>query len=335
MISDGSTMDQQAAPRKRLNGRRVFLLALALACVIAALLAYPSLHRWASAERAVSASALRIGEVTQGELVRELSVQGRVVAAEAPTLVSPTLGVVSVLVRAGDVVAQGQPLAWIESPELANALEQERSTLLSMQVELDRQRVAARQKHAENLQQVELLEVRERANQRSAQRARALFDEKLVSAIDLEKALDEVEVVQLEIRNQRHKINLDQQSADFDFQNREHLMQRQEFVIRDLERKIDQLAVVSPVSGLVAKVEVRDKDTVQPNQDLFSVVDLSKFQVQIAFPENYSNEVIPGTGAVIVFNGVDYPAEIKYLSALRCRLSPSLSPPECCSVSDC
>jgi HlyD family secretion protein len=314
MISNTSEMDRRAAPRKRLTGRLLFLLAVALACAIAAAFTYPSLRRWASAERAVTASALRIGEVISGDLVRELAVQGKVVAAEAPTLVSPALGVVSVLAKAGDVVSQGRPLARIESPGLRNLLEQERSTLRSMQVELDRQRIAARQRHAENQQHIELLAVRDRANQRSAERAQALFDEKLASSIDLEKALDEVEVVQLEIRNQRSKIQLDQQSAAFDLENREHLIQRQELVVRDLERKIQQLAVVSPVGGLVAKVEVRDKDTVQPNQALFSVVDLSKFQVQIAFPENYSDEVFPGTSIVVVVNGIDYVAEIKYLS---------------------
>lgn len=37
-------------------------------------------------------------------------------------------------------------------------------------------------------------------------------------------------------------------------------------VVEDVSRKVKELAVVSPVDGLVSRVDVRDKDSVQASQ---------------------------------------------------------------------
>ena len=81
---------------------------------------------------------VRIAEVTRGDLVRDISADGRVIAANSPTLYAIAGGTVTLHVVAGDVVKQGQALAEIDSPELRSKLAQEQATLASLEAEASR-----------------------------------------------------------------------------------------------------------------------------------------------------------------------------------------------------
>ena len=93
---------------------------------------------WLGGGRSFDASRVRIAEVTRGDLVRDLSADGRVIAANSPTLYAIAGGTVALKVVAGDVVKKGQALAEIDSPELRSKLAQEGSTLASMEAEASR-----------------------------------------------------------------------------------------------------------------------------------------------------------------------------------------------------
>jgi HlyD family secretion protein len=146
------------------------------------------------------------------------------------------------------------------------------------------------------------------------ERARQLFEEGLGSSIDFEKARDEVKVVTLKLSHAREKTQLEKETMDFELRTKDLELDRQQLVVRDVERKVEELAVLSPVSGVVAGVNVRDKNTVQPNQILLSVVDLSEFEIEVLIPENYADEVGIGTEASMQYEGNEFPCEIKSLS---------------------
>lgn len=306
-------MDRVVKPRRWTPARVISLLLLiaALACLA---YYYPSLSRWASADQSVDLARLRLGTVSRGDLLRDVSVQGRIIAADHPTLVSPVEGIVSLLVRAGDVVRQGDILARIDSPELHNRLEQERSTLQSVQSELERLRISSQQDQLRRNQEIALLELRLKAGEKARDRAKQLREEGLGSALDFEKAQQELEIVQLELVHARQNIGLAADNTRFEIRTREMQLERQQLVLSDLERRIQQLAVLSPVSGLVSRVAVKDKDTVQAAQVLLSVVNLSRFEVEVLIPENYASEIAMGTEAAILYEGKEFPGRIKSLS---------------------
>ncbi|HUV12648.1 MAG TPA: HlyD family efflux transporter periplasmic adaptor subunit [Acidobacteriota bacterium] len=313
MRQDGASMDKEVARKSGLVKWGFLLAALVVVGALAVYL-YPSFSHWASADRSIDRTRLRFGEATQGDLLRDVSVQGKVVAAESPTVVSPAQGVISIIVKAGDVVGRGDILAHIKSPALENELQQEESTLLSMQSEVERLSIANQQANMQNLQEVALLEMKVKTSTRAMERARTLFEEGLGSSIDYEKAKDEVEVATLELAHSQRKAQLDKNTKDFELKTKRLDLDRQQLVIRDLERKVAELAVNSPVNGLVSRVDVMDKDTVQPNQKIFVVVDLSEFEVEILVPENYADEIGSSTGAAIQYEGEEYSGEVKSLS---------------------
>ena len=119
MIRDTSAQDRvMTAPSNR---RKQFVwIGLGLATLVAIGLCVPTVARLMSADSSASSARLRIAEVKRGDLVRDVSVQGRVVAAVSPTLYARTAGTVTLDVHAGDKVKKDDVLAEIDSPELTN-----------------------------------------------------------------------------------------------------------------------------------------------------------------------------------------------------------------------
>ena len=78
-------------------------LPLAVLATLATLFA-STLSTWLDAEASVSADRVRIAVVNRGDLIRDLNVQGRVVAAVSPTLYSPATGTATLSVLPGDAV---------------------------------------------------------------------------------------------------------------------------------------------------------------------------------------------------------------------------------------
>ena len=102
MIRDTSHQDAVIAPPPAQKLKRRALIGGVAAAIVAvsALL----LSAWNSSEHSVSADRLRIAEVGRGTLVRDASVNGRVVAAVSPTLYSTSPATVNLKVAAGDTV---------------------------------------------------------------------------------------------------------------------------------------------------------------------------------------------------------------------------------------
>ncbi len=316
MIQGTDRTDRPVHQPTRPSRRKGFLLGTAL-LLASAVFAYPSVARWAQADRSIDSSRLRLATVARGNLERDVTVEGRVVAANHPTLFSPAIGLVRLEVQAGEAVAENQLLAVVESPELASRLEQERSTLQSMASELERQTLAGRQLNLQNAQDVDLLTVKVESAGRAMQRAQRTFDEGVTGAADYEKAQDDVALARLELAHAKRKAELDAEQAAFEVRSRELQVERQQLYVRELERRVAELEIRSPVGGLASRIDVQDRDAVITGQPLLAVVDLSAFEIEIGVPESYANEVTLGTPAVVTLGTQQVSGEVR-------RIAPSV-----------
>jgi HlyD family secretion protein len=127
---------------------------------VAGVILWPAVRRWSQAEGSVDLARLQLATVARGDLERDVSAEGRIVAANHPRLYSPAQGIVKLGVRAGESVTASQVLATIASPELDTRLAPERSRLASLQSELSRSVLAARQQNQADEQAVKLQKVR-------------------------------------------------------------------------------------------------------------------------------------------------------------------------------
>ena len=311
-ITDTSGQDVLLAPKASRN--KTYLIITGLLLASATLLLFPTLNQWSSAQASVPMQRLRLADVVQGDFVRDLSVQAQVVAAVSPRLYSPAQGTISFSVDAGAQVEKGQELASIDSPELTNELKQEESSLQKQKMELDRKRIQAKIQHLENQKSVDMANVSLVAAEREKRRADKAYASATISQIDFEKAQDELENARLVHQHAVQDAKLDEESQAFEIRSQQLQVDRQQLLVGDLQRKVDELTLRSPVKGIVGNLAVQDKNQVTRHQAILSVVDLSQFELEVSIPESYADDLAIGMDAQVNFNGETHPATLVTLS---------------------
>ena len=296
------------------NARTIYIAVAAAVLLILGAIFFPAVRRWVRAETAVDSTTVRFSVVTRGDLLRDLSVQGRVIASLHPTLFSSGQGIVSLRTKAGSQAKRGDVLATIDSKELQSALEQTRAQLGSIRTDLDRQKIVTRQSQLRAQQQVDLLSLRHQAAKRALDRNQRMFTEGLSNKADLEAAQDNVQTSLMELEQAKKELDLSRETLSFDVQTREQQFVRQQSVTDDLQKRVDELTIRAPFDGMVASVLVQDRDAVAPNQAVVTVVNLSSLELEIALPEEYAGETSIGTPATISFNGREYQGKVTAVS---------------------
>ncbi len=312
-IADTSAQDValQEKPKTR---QRLMIAATVITLIFVAWLVLPSLQRWAGSSISVPMDRLRLGTVTRTDLVRDVSVQGRVVAAISPSLFAPADGTITLLVDAGARVSEGQALAMLDSPELQNQLQQEQASFDGLSVELDRQRIETKQKALDNRKNIDLTRVTLVAAERERRRAESGYEIEAISEIDFEKTKDDLETARLAHEHAVADAKLDDERLVFELKTRELQVERQSFQVQDLLRQVGELNMRSPVNGIVGNLMVDQKAAVARNQVVMAVVDLSAFEIEAQVPESYADDLGLGMGAEVLVGNQKYPASLVSVS---------------------
>jgi HlyD family secretion protein len=315
MIRDTSAQDRPlSTPPRRVPGlaRRWWIPAVG-AVVLLALSAYAA-RDWMAAERSVAAERLRIATVYRGDLVRDIAVDGRITAANSPTLYAVAAGTVDIAVVAGDAVSRGQVLATLTSPELESRLAQEQATLDALEIEAGRAELDVRQGRAEARMQADQAEIDRQTAARELERLQQGFDLGVVSEIDLLRAEDALVKAEIALDHARRDAALRSEGLGFDLDTVRRRVARQQAVVAELERQVAELVVRSPVDGQVGQVHVEQRANVAANAPLLKVVDLTAFEVEIEVPESFARDLGIGMPAEIRIAGSDQPGTVRSVS---------------------
>ena len=312
-IADTSAQDVVLAPkshkRRYLIGGSTLLVILVISWIIV-----PVINRWASATVTVPLERLRIAEVTRGDLVRDVSVQGRVIAAISPTLYAPAAGSITLQVEAGATVVEGQVLAVIDSPELTNKHQQAQAAQQQQAMEIERQRIESRQLALEKRKAADLAEVALVAAKREKRRADQANDVSVISVIDYEKAQDDLRNAELAFEHAVADANLFDERLDFELRASKLELQGQKLLVDDLQRQVDALSIQSPVSGIVGDLLVSQKAAVSRDMPVMAVVDLSRFEIEAQVPESYADDLGLGMAAEIIVGNERFSGQLVAVS---------------------
>ena len=262
-----------------------------------------AVKRWANATVSVPYERIRTATVTRGNLVRDVSAQGRVVAAVSPTLYATASGTITLNVDAGERVVAGQLLASIESPELTNQLEQAEASLEQRKLELERQRIDTRQQALDKRKAADLAEVAVVAARREMRRADQAKERGVMPIIDYEKARDDLRNAELAYDHATANAELHSERLSFELRASEFEVNRQELMVDDQRRRVSELSIKSPVGGIVGDMLVDQKGAVSRDTPVMAVVDLSRFEIDVMIPESYADDLAIGMGAEIQSGG--------------------------------
>jgi len=266
----------------------------------------PAINRWANATVTVPLDRLRIATVTREDLVRDVSVQGRVIAAVSPTLYAPAPGTITLMVDAGAVVEEGQVLAVVDSPELTNQLQQAQSSREQFAMQLERQRIEARQQALDKRKSADLTDVALVAARREKRRADQANEVSVISVIDYEKAQDDLRNAELAAAHAIADADLFDERLAFEIRASELELQRQQLLVEDMQRQVDDLSIESPVNGVVGDLLVEQKSAVSRDMPVMAVVDLTRFEIDAQVPESYADDLGLGMAAEILIGTERY-----------------------------
>ena len=192
-IPDTSAQDSLVVVPK--NNKKWFVRALigVFAIFICYFFVSPALVGWSGGQSAISIDKLRIAKVMKGDFIRDLAIQGKVIAARRPVLYSPAQGSVTYLVDAGDSVQLNQVVARIESPELQSLFEQETTKLSRLKTQLSREKIQAKQIQLQQENRIGQAHVALNAAKREMRRSDEAIKNQVISDIDYQKTKDDLE----------------------------------------------------------------------------------------------------------------------------------------------
>ena len=296
------------------HDRRVHITATVALLVLGAVVLAWFLKGWASTDATVALDRVRIATVTRGEFLSDVAAQATVVAAVSPTMYAPAAGTVTLKRNAGDAVKKGDLLATVESPGLRNEFERERATHESLVVDLRRQEIDVRRKILQSQQNADMAGVAIRAAEREFARAQTAWDQRVISQRDYQRAQDELDEAKLTHHHAVETAGLEKEGLEFELQTRRLQRDRQQLLVEDLERRVGELAVKSPVDGIVGNLAVTQKAAVQQDAALLTVVDLSALEIEFRVAETYAGTIGVDMQADVSYGGKTYAGEVSAIS---------------------
>jgi HlyD family secretion protein len=107
---------------------------------------------------------------------------------------------------------------------------------------------------------------------------------------------------------------LENESLQFELRTKRVERDRQKLLVEDLGRRVADLQVRSPVTGMVGSWAVNQKAAVAENAALLSVVDLSALEVEFRVPESYAADLGLEMQAEITYGGKLYKGRVTSIS---------------------
>jgi HlyD family secretion protein len=298
MIRDTSAQDRSIA-RKPQRGRRYLYIGIGVLVVGLLAAIAPGIGRLLSSDASASLERLRIATVKRGTLTRDVSVQGRVVAAVSPTLYAPSAGIVDLVAHAGDQVKKDAVLAVVDSPELTNKLKQEQATLDSLNIAVERAGIDSRKAQAAAQTVLDQAEIDRQTAARELERNQKGYRLGALPEMDMLRAKDALAKAELTVAQAKTDLELEREALAFDVKSKHLALDRQQLLVEDLTRQVDELKVRSPVNGQVGQLLVQQRANVAANAPLVTVVDLSALEVEVQVPEVFAHDLAIGMPAEI------------------------------------
>jgi len=267
------------------------LIALVLVVLVLTVTALAMLER----PPAVEADRIWTGQAERGEMLREVSASGKLVAPRIRAVTNRTAGLVEVVeVLPGDRVEADAVLIVMSSPELEEDLAQARWDLAAAEAEEAVEEVEAENRHLDIIAQLASAEAEYTGALMELRAQEELSESQVYSAIELER--QRLRVEQLKKRLEAEQARLDRSPEYRAAQERatEARLARQRDKVEHLESMVDQLKVRAGSSGVVQEVNVTEGEQLSAGELVARIVDPSHLIARLQVPEGEAADMLPG-----------------------------------------
>jgi HlyD family secretion protein len=302
MIRDTSGQDQVIAQAPVWQRKKLIIGVVVGIALLAT--SYVLVRGFSNSSKSINGARIKIAAVARGNLVRDVAVNGRMVAAISPTLYSTAPSTVTLKVKAGDMVKKGDIVAELESPDLTNLLKREQANYDQLEAEVSRQRILARKQKLIAQRDADQAEIERITAARTFERFEQAGPSGVISKIDYAKAQDALKTAEIRAKHAAAATQLEGEDVDLNLKTKVAQLEQQRLVRDDAKRKVDELKLKAPVDGMVGTLSVANRSVVAANTALMTLVDLSQLEVELEVPESFAADLGIGMTAEISINGV-------------------------------
>jgi HlyD family secretion protein len=301
MIADTQSQDETIpGTKKSLPKKWLFILLVVLSFLY---VAFPTLSQWYSSIPNVDSDSLAIATVMRGELVRDVAVSGKAVAANAPQLYNTEAGQITLLAKPGETVKQNQVVARLASPELDALIKQQESTLEQLSINSNRGILEDKVAQLDLESNMNAAQSALNVAVREKRRSEISFKKQIISEIDWMKSQDTLADATLFFQHAKERVDLAKERLEFERKNRDFLVKKQQLILNELVRRHQTLEIKAPLTGVVGNWLVAQKNTIAANTAIMTVVDLSEYEAELSVPEFYADDLGLGLTVAMQISG--------------------------------
>jgi HlyD family secretion protein len=312
MIADTQSQDETILVAKK-NVHKKLILAL-LVILTLLYVAFPTFSQWYSSIPSVDSDSLTIASVIRGDLVRDVAVSGKAIAANAPQLYNTQEGQITLLAKPGETVTQNQIVARLVSPELEALIKQQESTLEQLSINSNRGILDDKVAQLDLESNMNTAQSALNVAKREKQRAEISFKKQIISEIDWMKSQDTLADATLFFEHAKKRVDLAKERLEFERKNRDFLVKKQQLILNELVRRHQALEIKAPLNGVVGNWLVAQKNTIAANTAIMTIVDLSKYEAELSVPEFYADDLGLGLTVAMQISGQQISGEIIAIS---------------------
>ena len=312
MIEGTSGQDEVIANPKKVALKKI-LLSISLLCALS-YVTFPTLSQWYSSIPNIDRKSIKIDTIIQGDLIRDVVVSGKAVAANAPQLYSTEIGKITLLAKPGEAVALNQIVARLMSPELDALIKQQQSTLEQLSINANRGALADKEAQLDLESNMNAAQSKLNVAKREFQRAEISYGKQIISEVDWLKSQDAVMDAKRLFEHAQKRVLFSIERLQFEKQHRDFLVQKEKLILEELSRRYDELAIKAPVKGVVGNWLVAQKNTIAANTAIMTIVDLSEYEAELNVPEFYADDLGTGLAVSMKISGISVRGEIIAIS---------------------
>jgi HlyD family secretion protein len=312
MIADTKSQDETILAAEKNFPKKWILILLVLLSLL--YVAFPTFSQWYSSIPSVDSDRLAIASVIRGELVRDVAVSGKAVAANAPQLYNTEKGQITLLAKPGETVKQKQIVARLVSPELDALIKQQESTLEQLSINSNRGILEDKVAQLDLESNMNTAQSALNVAKREKQRAEISFKKQIISEMDWMKSQDTLADANLFFQHAKKRVDLAKERLDFERKNRDFLVKKQQLILNELVRRHQALEIKAPLNGVVGNWLVAQRNTIAANTAIMTIVDLSEYEAELTVPEFYADDLGLGLTVAMQISGIPVTGEIIAIS---------------------
>lgn len=312
MIEGTQSQDESINVAKKAMPKQLIAIIVVLAFITYATL--PSIKQWYSSTPSVESNTITLSPVIRGDLIRDVSVSGKAVAANAPQLYSTEVGKITLLARPGEAVKQHQVVAQLFSPELDAMIKQQESTLEQLTINANRGGLEDKEAQLDLESNMNTAQSTLNVAKRERQRAEIAHKKQIISEVDWLKSQDTLSDAERFYQHAKKRVELAKERLTFEKKHRQFLVQKQQLILDELKRRHEALNIKAPVAGVVGNWLVAQKNSIAANTAIMTIVDLSEYEAELSVPEFYADELGLGLNVAMQISGVEVSGEIIAIS---------------------